>query len=234
MKGLRFHPFAAKCHWAALVVIMATVSPSCHRPHHGDPTGRRFKDADEWAERFEDPARDEWQRPDYVLSLMNLTPSSRVADIGSATGYFPIRFARACPEGMVYGVDVEPDMVRYLNERADREGLANLRSIQCAPDDPKIPESVDVIFICNTYHHISDRPNYFRTCRAKLRPGGRIVNVDWVKRKMPIGPPPDHKLAAGVCIKEMAEAGYRLVKRDDSLPYQYVLVFEPDDGLIPQ
>ena len=123
MKGLRFHPFAAKCHWAALVVIMATVSPSCHRPHHGDPTGRRFKDADEWAERFEDPARDEWQRPDYVLSLMNLTPSSRVADIGSATGYFPVRFARACPEGMVYGVDVEAAMGRYLTERAERAGV---------------------------------------------------------------------------------------------------------------
>ena len=107
-------------------------------------------------------------------------------------------------------------------------GLAHGKSI----DDIRIPKPVDVIFICNTYHHISDRPSYFRRCRAMLRSGGRIVSVDWEKRKVDVGPPPDHKLAAGVCIEEMAEAGYRLAKRDDSLPYQYVLVFEPDDAVL--
>lgn len=224
MSDSRFKRLCLRLCVIGLAGLLSASLPSCVRG------GRRFKDAEKCAKRFEDPKRDKWQRPDYVLSLLDLAADSKVGDIGSATGYFPVRFARACPDGMIYGVDVEPDMVRYLNDRAANEGLYNLKSNLCLPDDPKLPEPVDLIFICNTYHHLSDRTAYFRRCRSLLRPGGRIVSVDWYNRKQAVGPPPDHTLAADVAIQEMADAGYTLVNRDTTLPYQYILVFEPQDA----
>src|SRR3990170_3945983 len=118
-------------------------------------------------------------------------------------------------------------MVRSLKDRAQSEGLANLHSILCAPDAPRLPEPVDLIFICNTYHHIQDRPGYFARLKRILRPGGRLVIVDFKEGKLPVGPPPEHKLAASTVLEELAAAGYELSGRDEGLPYQYFLTFRP-------
>lgn len=82
-----------------------------------------FSDAERWARIFEDPARDAWQKPDEVVQALRLAPDAVVADIGAGTGYFAARLARAVPNGRVFAVDIEPDMVRYLTERARREKL---------------------------------------------------------------------------------------------------------------
>ncbi len=189
----------------------------------------RFNDAEKWAAKFEDPERDAWQRPDYVLEMLALDPTAKVADIGSATGYFPVRFARAVPQGVVYGLDVEPAMVQYLNERAIREGLTNIESIEATADDPKIPEPVDLIFLCNTYHHIPNRIEYFRNRLADLLPGGRLAIVDFMMGDLPQGPPNRHKLSEVTVTNELREAGYRLIYIDDWLPYQYFLIFTPEE-----
>jgi SAM-dependent methyltransferase len=95
-----------------------------------------------------------------------------------------------------------------------------------APDDPHLPaQGVDRVLLLDTYHHISDRLNYFERLRGSLRPDGRIVIVDWHKRELPEGPPVDHKLAREHVIEEMRLAGYPLVGETDRLPYQYVLIF---------
>jgi SAM-dependent methyltransferase len=85
---------------------------------------------------------------------------------------------------------------------------------------------VDRILIVDTYHHIDDRLNYFERVRTMLKPGGRVVIVDWHKRELPEGPPLEHKLAREQVIDEMQIAGYRMVDAPDILPYQYLLVFE--------
>lgn len=188
----------------------------------------RFDDAEKWAARFEDPARDEWQRPDYVIGVLSLPPDAKVADIGSATGYFPVRFARALPEGFVYGMDIEPALVEYLNQRARDEGLSNLKSLVCPEDDAGIPEPVDCVFICDTYHHLSDRVAYLRRLTRYLRPGGRVVIVDFHKRDLPVGPRDlAHKLDEGEVRREFQQAGYELLHADEGLPYQYFLIFAP-------
>ncbi len=115
----------------------------------------RFEKAEEWAPRFEDPERDAWQKPDEVIAALALPPDAKVADLGSATGYFAVRLARAVPKGHVYGVDIEPDMARYLTERARHEGLNNLTAVVGEPADPKLPEPVDLVLVVDTYHHIS-------------------------------------------------------------------------------
>lgn len=198
-----------------------------HRKHGDHATvHHRFDDAEKWAARFEDKNRDAWQKPAQVLAVLALKPDAKVADIGAATGYFPVRFARAAPRGVVYGVDVEPNLVNYLNLRAHREGLSNLISLVCTPDDPAIPEPVDLVFVCDTYHHIGDRVAYFTRLKAKLRPGGRLAIVDFKPGDFPVGPKDPKKIPAETVIAELKRAGFQLAKREDGLPYQFVLVFE--------
>jgi SAM-dependent methyltransferase len=220
---------------ASLVMVVSacasrsTAQPS-HAQHaqerhrHGGPAQHRFEGAEQWAQRFEDPERDAWQKPDVVIAALELPHGGRVADIGAATGYFPVRIARARPDAKVYGVDIEPDMVRYLGERAQKEGLANLHALLGEPADAKLPEPVDRILLVDTYHHISERPAYFRRLAGSLRPGGRVVVVDF-KLEAPIGPPREHKLAPEQVEEEMRAAGYTKVGERD-LPHQYVLLFE--------
>src|SRR5690606_14149780 len=139
-----------------------------HDHHAGHAGTHRFDDADEWAKRFDAPGRDEWQRPEAVIDLIAPAPDAVVADLGAGTGYFAVRLARRVSQGRVLANDVEPDMVRYLGERATKEGLANLVPVQGKPDDPALPEAVDIAFMCNVAHHIEDRVAYFRKVGAKL------------------------------------------------------------------
>ncbi|WP_395834364.1 class I SAM-dependent methyltransferase [Archangium violaceum] len=184
----------------------------------------RFEDAEEWAKRFDDPERDAWQKPDEVVKALELPADAKVADIGAGTGYFAVRLARAVPQGRVYGVDIEPDMARYLGERAKREGVNNLEPVLGEPADPKLPGPVDVALIVDTYHHINDRVAYLKTLGDKLRPGGRVVVIDY-REDSPKGPPREHKLTAEQVRKELEAAGYQQTGTHDFLPDQYFLVF---------
>nr|QKW93772.1 demethylrebeccamycin-D-glucose O-methyltransferase [Vitiosangium cumulatum] len=195
-----------------------------HGAHHG-AMPHRFEDAEEWAKRFDDPERDTWQKPDEVVKALALAPDAKVADIGSGTGYFAVRLARAVPQGRVYGVDIEPDMARYLGERAKREGLSNLDAVLGEPADPKLPEPVDVVLIVDTYHHIGDRVAWLKRLGGKLKPGGRVAVIDY-REDSAKGPPRKHKLTPGQVREEMEAAGYRQALSHDFLPDQYFLVFE--------
>jgi SAM-dependent methyltransferase len=191
--------------------------------HHG-AMPHRFEDAEEWAKRFEDPSRDAWQKPDEVISALSLPVDAKVADLGSATGYFSVRLARALPQGHVYGVDIEPDMSRYLAERARHEGLSNLTAVLGEPADPKLPEPVDLVLVVDTYHHLSDRTAYFQRLLGSLTPRGRVAIIDF-RKGQPMGPPEKHRLSPGQVRQELEAAGYRLVDDHGFLPNQYFLVF---------
>ena len=189
----------------------------------------RFEDAEKWADIFENPERDAWQKPDEVIRSLELPADAVIADIGSATGYFPVRFARVAVQGQVYGIDVEPTLVDYLNTRAKKENLPNMLSILGEPDDPKIPEKADLVFLCNTYHHIQERDEYFENLKKYMQPGGRLVIVDFKKGDLPVGPPDKHKLAPDDVLLELKDVGYRRITHDLQLPYQYVLIFDLTD-----
>jgi len=191
--------------------------------HHG-AMPHRFEDADAWAKEFEDPARDAWQRPDEVVAALALPPDAKAADLGSATGYFAVRLARALPKGHVYGVDIEADMARYLTERARREGLGNLTAVLGEPADPKLPEPVDLVLVVNTYHHISERTAYFRRLLGSLTPSGRVAIIDF-RKGQPMGPPEQHRLEPAQVRQELEAAGYRFVEEHGFLPNQYFLLF---------
>jgi SAM-dependent methyltransferase len=191
-----------------------------------DSHQHRFSDAEKWAKAFDDPERDAWQKPHEVIQALKLAPDASVADIGSGTGYFAVRFAHRVPKGSVYGVDSELDMVRYLTERAKREGLANLTVVAAKPNDPGIPSAVDLVILVDTYHHVPDRERYFRNLQKSLKPGGRLAIIDFTMDS-PVGPPRSARIPADQVKKELGGAGYRLAQEHTFLPYQYFIEFVP-------
>jgi ubiquinone/menaquinone biosynthesis C-methylase UbiE len=211
---------------AVLLALVVLHAMACASGQQGGHHEHRFGNAEHWARVFDDPARDAWQKPDEVVRALALAPDAVVADIGSGTGYFAVRLARAVPRGHVYGADVEPDMVRYLAERARREGLANLTSVQAAAQEARLPRPVDAALVVNTYHHIGERPAYFGRLRESLRPGGRVAIIDFTP-DAPGGPPRHARIPAPVVKEEMGRAGYGLVTEHGFLPNQYFLVFAP-------
>lgn len=188
-----------------------------------------FDNPEEWAKIFDDPARDEWQKPGQVVQGLAIEPGMTVADLGAGTGYFTAPLSKAVgSKGVVLGIDPEPEMVEYLGRRAHREGLANVVPVLALYEDPFLPPGrVDRVLIVNTYHHIDDRQQYFRRLGANLAPGGSVTIIDFHKRPLPVGPPPEAKLEREVVVAEMQKAGFRLKDEPTFLPYQYFLIFEP-------
>ena len=209
----------------AMVVatIMLCAPAIAQSPDHAN---HRFSGAEHWAKVFDDPERDKWQKPHEVITALKLAPDQSVADIGAGTGYFAVRFAHMLPQGRVYGVDLEPDMVKYLGERAKKENLANLTAVAGAPDDARIPAPVDLVILVDVYHHIDKRADYFRKLRASLKPGGRVAVIDF-RLDAPTGPPKNARIAPDRVKTEMKNAGYVLDTEHPFLPSQYFLVFKP-------
>jgi cyclopropane fatty-acyl-phospholipid synthase-like methyltransferase len=192
---------------------------------HPDHMEHRFDNPEASAKSFDGPERDAWQMPDRVIAVLNLKPGQAVADIGSGTGYFSVRLAKSSAAPKVYGADIEPAMVTYLKQRAEKEGLANLVSVQAAADSPHLPERVDLVLIVDTYHHIGDRETYFRKLRSSLKPGGRVAIIDF-KPDSPDGPPKEFRFTPDKFKAEMSQAGYKLSQQHDFLPRQNFLIFE--------
>ena len=185
-----------------------------------------FGNAEKWAHVFDDPSRDAWQKPHEVIQALRLKPDAIVADIGAGTGYFAVRLARMVPKGKVYGVDIEPDMVRYLAERAEREHLENLFAIRGRPNETLLPEPVDLVLFVDVYHHIDDRGGYFARLKDVLRADGRVAIIDF-RMDAKEGPPRAARIAPEQVKAEMAKAGYALSEDLGFLPEQYFLIFAP-------
>jgi len=211
--------FLAALACAALAALPARAQ-SPHTHEHS------FGGAERWATVFDDPERDTWQKPHEVIQALALKPDAVIADIGSGTGYFSVRFANMVPKGRVYGVDTEPDMVKYLAERAEREGLRNILAVKAAPGDPRLPAKVDLAILVDVYHHVEGRERYFSRLRASLKPGGRVAIIDF-RMDSPDGPPQAARIAPEQVKAEFKQAGYLLDGEHDFLPNQYFLVFRP-------
>ena len=206
---------------AAIVstVCAAALAQTAHTREHS------FSGAEHWSKVFDDPERDAWQKPHEVITALSPAPDAVVADIGSGTGYFAVRLAHFASKGRVYGVDTEPEMVKYLAERAKREGLSNLVSIAGLPDDAKLPTRVDLVLMVDVYHHIAERERYFNRLRGSLNNGARLAVIDF-RMDAPSGPPKSQRIPPDQVRAELARAGYSLAKEHDFLPQQFFLVFE--------
>ena len=180
---------------------------------------------EELAARFESPERDAWQKPDEVLDLIGDLGGKVVMDIGSGTGYFSFRLAQA--GARVICADVDQRFLDHIRHRMSQEGIEaeqmELRLVPYGSANLQQRE-VDVVLIVNTYHHIEDRAEYFADVRAGLKPGGKLVVVDFFKREDPVGPPPRMKLAEDAVAAELVRSGFsQIAINRELLPYQYVI-----------
>ncbi len=216
-------------HWIFLLALGCGGSQPAREPdrghdhaHHG--MQHRFENADQWAKVFDDPARDAWQQPDAVIAALELAPAMTVADIGAGTGYFAVRIAKQVPQGQVIATDIEPDMIRYLEERATREGIANLRAELTPPADPKLADaSIDRILIVDVWHHLGDRVAYAKFLARGLKPGGMIAIVDF-KLDATHGPPKQHRLTPEAIAADLRAAGLTASVSPTALPEQYIVI----------
>jgi ubiquinone/menaquinone biosynthesis C-methylase UbiE len=192
--------------------------------HHGKH--RNPEDLESYIARMEDPERASWQKPDEVLRALKLAPGQVACDIGGGPGYFALRMARTAAH--VFAVDVEPRILQALQKRVAKSGLRNVTPVLGLDDEPLIPErACDLILVVNTYHHFPDGPAYLRRLARSLKPGGRIANLDFHRRELPVGPPVEHKVARDDFLREAGAAGLELIEEHDFLPYQYFLVLRP-------
>ena len=219
-RGIFLPPLRSLIVAVAVLISGTAAAQSPHTHQHS------FSDAEQWAKEFDDPKRDAWQKPHEVIGALAPKSDAIIADIGAGTGYFSVRFARMVPKGRVYGVDIEPDMVKYLAARAKRDGLANLTAVQGTAGDPKLPEQADLVMLVDVYHHIDGREAYFGKLRASLKAGGRLAIIDF-RMDSPDGPPKAARIAPEKVKAELGRAGYRLEREHAFLPNQYFLVFRP-------
>ena len=173
---------------------------------------------------FESPGRDERLQINRVMDLLSIRTGKNVADIGAGSGWFTVRAAkRVGSTGTVYAVDINPEAVRYIEDRTAKEHISNVKTILSKPNDPQLPQdSVDAVLLLKTYHEVAQPLELLRNLRPALRSGAKLGIID---RN---GNGEDHGVESEVVIREAKEAGYRLVDKYDFVKgdkMDYFLVF---------
>lgn len=176
---------------------------------------------------FDSPGRDERLQIGRVMDILGVKAGKSVADIGAGSGWFTVRAARRVGDGgTVYAVDINPESIRYVEERAKKEKLNNVKMILGKADDPLLPAgAVDAVLLLKTYHEVAEPVALLRNLRGALRPGAKVGIID---RN---GNGEDHGVGQEVVLREAAQAGYRLLKQYDFVKgdkMDYFLVLVPE------
>jgi len=177
-----------------------------------------------WLER---PEREEMEFPNRVVEALDLRPAEVVADIGAGTGYFSFRISPHVPAGRVLAVDIQPEMLDQIRARMREEGVTNIEPILGTVQDPNLPpDAVDVALIVYSYHEFSHPHEMIQRIVAALKPGGRLVLVEYRGEDPTILADPLRKLTEAQARKEMAGHGLLWSQTKDFLPQQHFMVFE--------
>lgn len=169
----------------------------------------------------QDAARESWQRVSEIITALGATPGSTIGDIGAGDGYFTARLAKVVGgTGLVYAVDVDAGALKRLRTRVDAEGLANVRVIEGAVDDPHLPPaSLDAALIINAYHEMHQYQGVLAGLRNALKPGGRLVIVEPISEKYREAGRGDqtrrHEIAAHFVLDDLRQAGFRIVRFEE-------------------
>ena len=174
---------------------------------------------------FDSPGRDKRLQIDRVMDILGIAPGKAVADVGAGSGWFTVRAARRVGDaGIVYAVDINPEAIRYISDRAKKEKLRNVKTILGKEDDPLLPAaSLDAVLLLKTYHEVAQPVALLRHLRASLRPGAKVGIID---RN---GNGEDHGVGREIVLHEAEQAGFRLLEqydfvKGDKMDYFLVLI----------
>jgi predicted methyltransferase len=213
------------------VCVLSIATSSCKRGggQTDDPATHHYDNKEAALATFEEPERDAWAMPGKVIELLEITPAMDIADIGAGSGYFTRRLATAAPNGTTWAVDVDADFKDHIESHRRQWSTPNIETRLAVYEHPLLPrETVDLVFISNTYSYLQDRPAYFTAVYKALRRGGRLAVIDWrhdVDCPRQLGcPKPDERVAVETALAELEAVGFELLARHDFLPYQYFLI----------
>ena len=188
---------------------------------------REISTVSENVEFFNRPEREAEERTDDLIRALEIPEGARVADVGAGTGYFTWRLARQFgPSGAVIAVDLQQAMLDRAAETVKQRGLANVQFVRSTQRDPKLqPRSVDVVFIAHSYHEFADPETFMEGVRRSLKPGGRLVIVEYAKEKKLAPASTLHKMSFDEIRSEIEPMGFELDRLLDFLPTQHGLIF---------
>ena len=214
---------------AILAAAVPMVAQSVTSPGVHPLSGRRFAGVMGWqgAEWLERSERELEEAPDKALDALGPLIGQTVADVGAGSGYFTVRLAaRVGKQGRVYANDLQPEMLKMLAARLARENVPNVTLIPGAVDDVRLPpSSTDLVLMVDVYHEFSEPQKMLRSIRAALKPGGRLVLLEYRKEDPEVPIRFEHKMSIAEAKLEVEAEGFRLSKVDDRLPRQHILIF---------
>lgn len=177
-----------------------------------------------WLDREE---RDIEEEPDRAINALGLQPGMVVADVGAGSGYMSVRMAgKVGPKGKVYATDIQPQMLELLRRRLARENITNIEPVLGGVDDPRLPEgALDLILMVDVYHEFSEPQKMLRGMMKALKPGGRLVLLEYRKEDPDVPIRYEHKMSVAEARMELEAEGFRFGKVDGILPRQHILTF---------
>ena len=192
-------------------------------------SGRRFAqtmsvEGADWLDRSE---RDLEENPDRAIDVLKLEKGSTVADVGAGSGYMTVKLAKKVgPQGKVYANDVQQGMLDLLSKRVTKSKLTNVSTVLGTQDDPKLPaDTLDLVIMVDVYHELSQPQVMLRHIRDSLKPGGRLVLLEYRKEDPDIPIRPEHKMSVADAKLEVEAEGFKLTKTNEDLPRQHILIF---------
>ena len=217
--------------WSAPIALLLAVVVAAQAPGVHPISGRRYApvmgyQGADWLERSE---RDQEEAPDVALDTLKIPKGASVADIGAGSGFITERLsARVGPTGRVFANDLQPQMLQILGRRLAQRKITNVTLVQGTVDDPKLdPASVDLEIMVDVYHELSQPQAMLRGLRAALKPGGRLVLLEYRKEDPTVPIKFEHKMSVAEAKMELEAEGFALAKVDEALPRQHILIFTP-------
>jgi ubiquinone/menaquinone biosynthesis C-methylase UbiE len=192
-------------------------------------SGRRYAatmgvEGADWLDRAE---RENEEDPDRAIDVMKIAKGSTVADIGAGSGYMTVKLARKVgPDGKVFANDIQQGMLDLLNKRLAKSKITNVSTVLGTQDDPRLPlEAIDLVLMVDVYHELSQPQLMLRHIKASLKPGGRLVLLEYRKEDPNVPIKPEHKMSVAEAKLEVEAEGFKLTKTNEDLPRQHILIF---------
>lgn len=192
-----------------LLLALLLTACSQHGAHHHANKHMHKSSHEELIKKFDDPARDQQQRPDVVMKLISPVKGLEVIDIGVGSGYFAKYLLEAGAK--VTGADVDDKFLEFVEKKFPLKEYPHFKTLKIAYDDPGMePNSYDLVFIANTYHHLADRISYLKKIRLGLKESGRLVIFDFRKYPKTLsGPPIEMRVMMDEAVPELEKAGFK-------------------------
>ena len=184
----------------------------------------------DWLDRDE---REKEEQPEKAIAEFNLKPGMMIGDVGAGTGYYSIRMAKlVTPGGVVYANDIQQGMLDKLNTKASAADVKNIVTVLGSESDPKLPlGKLDLVILVDVYHEFSRPQRMLQGIRESLKPGGRLVLLEYRKEDPSVPIRPEHKMSVEEVKAEVTPEGFRFEKVVDKLPWQHIIFFRKPEPL---